>query len=127
MFLHQAVFSAYAETLGMDRQTAMKLSAGFGGGMGRMAQTCGAVTGAFMVLGLKYGGEDADAREKAYQMVRDFARRFEQRHGSLVCRDLMECDISTPEGQQAAKDRGLRSGVCTPLVRQAAEILETML
>ena len=123
----QAVFSAYAEGLGLDRQTAMKLSAGFGGGMGRMAQTCGAVTGAFLVLGLKHGGEDHDAREKTYQMVREFAARFTARHGWLLCKDLMGCDISTPEGLQAFKDQKLRSGVCTGLVRDAAEILEGLL
>ena len=94
----------------MDRQTAMKVSAGFGGGMGRMAGTCGAVTGAFMVLGLKHGGEDMEAREKAYRLVREFASQFEARHGSLLCKDLMGCDISTPEGMQATKDRGLRTG-----------------
>jgi C_GCAxxG_C_C family probable redox protein len=123
----QAVFSTYAESLGVDRETAMKLSSGFGGGMGRMALTCGAVTGAFMVLGLRHGGEDTASREKAYRMVREFASRFEQRHEVLGCKDLMGCDISTPEGMQAMKDRGLRSGICTPLVRDAAEILESML
>jgi C_GCAxxG_C_C family probable redox protein len=120
----QAIFSTYAETLGIDRQTAMKVSAGFGGGMGRMARTCGAVTGAFMVLGLKHGGEDADSRENAYRKVRQFASQFEARHGSLLCKELMGCDISTPEGMQAMKERGLRSAVCTGLVRDAAEILE---
>jgi len=123
----QAIFSTYAESLGMDRQIAMKLSSGFGGGMGRMALTCGAVTGAFMVLGWWHGGEDADSREKAYQMVKEFASRFEQRHGTLGCKELMGCDISTTEGMQAMKDRGLRSGICTPLIRDAAEILEVML
>jgi C_GCAxxG_C_C family probable redox protein len=123
----QAIVSAYAEDLGLDRQTAMRISAGFGGGMGRMALTCGAVTGAFMVLGLKHGGEEVEAREKAYDMVREFASRFEARHGSLLCKDLLGCDISTPDGRQIVKDRGLRSGICTPLVREAAKILETML
>lgn len=123
----QAIFSTYAEDLGMDRLTAMRVSAGFGGGMGRMAQTCGAVTGAFMVLGLKHGGEDGDAREKVYQLVREFASRFEARHGSLLCKDLMGCDISTPEGVQTMKEKKLRSGICTGLVREAAEILEAML
>ena len=96
----------------MDRQTAMKISAGFGGGMGRMAQTCGVVTGAFMVLGLRHGGEDNDAREKAYLMVREFASEFQERYGSLLCKDLMDCDISTPEGMQTMKEKKLRSGIC---------------
>lgn len=123
----QAVFSAYAEGLGMDRPTAMKVSAGFGGGMGRLAETCGAVTGAFMALGLKHGGEEAEAREKAYQLVQEFAARFKQRYGSLVCKELIACDIGTPEGLQTMKDKKLRSGVCTGLVRSAAEIVESLL
>jgi C_GCAxxG_C_C family probable redox protein len=123
----QAIFSTYAEGFGLDRQTAMKVSAGFGGGMGRLAQTCGVVTGAFMILGLKCGGEDKDSREMAYQMVREFARRFEARHGSLLCKDLLGCDIGTPEGLQIVKEKNLRSAVCTELVRDAAEVLEEML
>jgi len=123
----QAVFSAYAEGLGMDRPTAMKVSAGFGGGMSRLAETCGAVTGAFMALGLKHGGEEGESREKASQLVREFAARFKQRHGSLVCKGLLACDISTPEGLQTMKDKKLRSGVCTGLVRSAAEIVESLL
>jgi C_GCAxxG_C_C family probable redox protein len=122
----QAIFSAYAEDLGIDRQTAMRVSAGLGGGMGMMAETCGAVTGAFLILGMKYGGEDKDARDRAYQMVREFANRFKARHGSLLCKDLMGCDISTAEGLQAMRDRKLRSAICTGLVRDAAEILEAM-
>lgn len=122
----QAVFSVYAEEFGIDRPTAMKLSAGFGGGMGMLAETCGAVTGAFMVLGLRHGGEDNGARQKAYQMVREFATRFTARHGSLLCKDLMGCDISTPGGLQAMREQKLRTTVCSGLVRDAAKILEEM-
>lgn len=123
----QAIFSTYAESFGIDRPTAMRLSAGFGGGMGRMAQTCGAVTGAFLVLGLQHGGEDTAGRESAYQAVREFANRFAAQHGCLLCKDLVGCDISTPEGAQAMKQQNLRSRICTGLVRDAAELLETML
>jgi len=92
-----------------------------------MAETCEAVTGAFMVLGLKHGGEDGDARENTFQSVREFASRFEAQHGSLLCKDLVGCDISTPEGVHAMKQRHLRSDICTRLVREAAKILESML
>jgi putative acetyltransferase len=123
----QAVFSTYAEPFGIDRQTAMKLSAGFGGGMGMMGETCGVATGAFLILGLKHGGEDKDARENACQTVREFAGRFKARHGSLRCKDLLGCDISTPEGLQAMREQKRRSAICTGLVRDAAKILEAML
>ena len=123
----QAVFSTYAEKLGMDRQTAIKVSAGFGGGMGRMAGTCGALTGAFMVLGLKYGGPDSKSKDKTYELVRELADRFRARHGSLECRELLGCDLSTPEGRKHAKAERLHSTVCTQIVRDAAEILEEIL
>ena len=123
----QAVFGTYAEKLGMDLETALKVAAGFGGGMGRMAGTCGAVTGAFMALGLKHGGPDSQSKEKAYELVREFAGRFKARHGSLECRDLLGCDLSTPEGRERAQQQGLHSTVCTQLVRDAAEILEGLL
>ena len=77
--------------------------------MGRMAGTCGAVTGAFMALGLRFGGTtpDREAKERVYEKVREFADRFKARNGSLLCRDLLTCDVSTAEGYEAAKERGL--------------------
>ena len=95
-----------------------------------MAQTCGAVTGAFMVLGLKYGNadiHDKEVRERIYGLVREFARRLESRNGSIVCRELLGCDISKPEGAMAAKENGLFTSVCPKLVRDAAEILDEMI
>jgi C_GCAxxG_C_C family probable redox protein len=117
----------YAEPLGMDTETALKLAAGFGGGMGRMGHACGAVTGAFMALGLKYGGLDPKAKEKTYELVREFASRFKDRHGSLNCNDLLACDISTPEGRERIKQQRLHSTLCPQFVRDAAEILEELL
>jgi C_GCAxxG_C_C family probable redox protein len=126
----QAVFSTYAEPMGLDRETALKVSGGFGGGMGRMAETCGAVTGAMMAIGLKHASadvNDVEAREKTYELVRRFAGEFQARHGSLDCRDLLGCDISTSEGRQQAHDRDTRETVCPQLVRDAAEVLEQLL
>ncbi len=125
----QAVLSAYAEDLGLDETTAMKIAAGFGGGMGRMAETCGAVTGALMVLGLKYGGTipDRQVKEAVYQRVREFAAQFKARHGALACRDLLGCDIGTAEGREIAKQQGLLTTRCPQFVRGAAEILEELL
>jgi len=126
----QAVLSVYAEEFGLCRETALKIACGFGGGMGRMGLTCGAVTGAFMVIGLKYGNVDAnekEIKEKTYGLVREFARRFEKRNGSSICRELLGCDISEPEGLRSAKENGLFTSVCPGLVRDAVEILEEML
>jgi C_GCAxxG_C_C family probable redox protein len=126
----QAVLSAYAEEFGLPREAALKISRGFGGGMGRMAHTCGAVTGAFMVIGLKYGNADArdkQARENTYGLVREFARRFKERNGSVMCRDLLGCDISRPEGLNAAREKGLFTSVCPNMLRDATEILEEII
>ncbi len=125
----QAVLSAYAEKLGLDENTSLRIAAGFGGGMGRMAEACGAVTGALMTLGLKYGGTtpDRQAKEMAYQQVREFAARFKARHGSLCCRELLGCDIGTAEGLELAMQQSLFTNVCPQFVRAAAEILEELL
>ncbi len=126
----QAVFSAYAEELGLDRDTALKISTGFGGGMSRMAITCGAVTGSFMVLGLKYGmanPADQAAKEKTYALVQEFARQFRARYGAIDCRSLLGYDIGTPEGMQAIREQQLFDTRCRLLVRAATEILDQLL
>jgi C_GCAxxG_C_C family probable redox protein len=126
----QALVVAYGEGFGLEREMAVRLAAGFGGGMGRMAQTCGAVTGAVMLLGLKYGSvdvEDRQAKEKTHEAVREFANRFTLLNGSLICRELLGCDISTPDGFRLAKAKKLADTVCPKFVRDAAEIIEEML
>jgi C_GCAxxG_C_C family probable redox protein len=125
----QAIMGAYAPSLGLDRETGLKLGAGFGGGMGRLGETCGAVTGAFMVLGLKHGNAipGPQAKEAVYVHIRKFAERFKGRCGSLVCRDLLGCDLNTPEGYAEAQEKKLFATICSKYVQAAAEILEEML
>jgi C_GCAxxG_C_C family probable redox protein len=126
----QAVLAASCDRFGLDREMALRIAAGFGGGMGRMAQTCGAVSGAFMIIGLKHGSVDAEeraAKDKTYEAMKEFANRFIARHGSLICRDLLGCDISTPEGFQLAKKKKLYAVVCPGLVKTAPEIVEEMI
>jgi len=126
----QAVLSTFAPQLGLDLDLALKVSGAFGAGMGRMGETCGAVTGAFMVIGLLHGrtrAEDQETKEKAYALVAELADQFRQRNGSLACRDLLGCDLGTPEGQQVAHDHGLSATRCVKFVRDAAEIVEGML
>ncbi len=126
----QAVFSAYAEELGLDRETALKIAGAFGGGMGRMAETCGAVSGALMTIGLKYGPTNpanSATKEKTYELVREFVARFRARNGSIVCKELLGWDISTPAGHEAAKYRGLFASLCPKYVADAADIVEEVL
>jgi C_GCAxxG_C_C family probable redox protein len=121
----QAVFSAFAEQLGMDYQTAVKLTSGFGGGMG-FGSVCGAVTGAIMALGLKYGGVDSKLKGQTAKLVHELTDRFKAQHQSLNCRDLLGCDLSTPEGRKIAKERNLHDTVCIGIVRSTAKILEEL-
>lgn len=125
----QAVLGTFSEQFDLDCETACKVATGFGGGM-RMGSTCGAVTGAFMVLGLKYGNATAKNKESkanTYKKIEEFTNRFKTRSNSVVCRELLGCDISTPEGMKEAQDKGLFSSICPRMVRDAAEILEEML
>lgn len=125
----QALLSVFGPDLGLDRETALKVSAAFGGGMARLGETCGAVSGAVMVIGLKYGhfeARDEQAKEKTYRLAREFVAGFEAVHGSTVCRELLGCDISTPEGLRSAREQKLFSTVCPKYVQTAAEIIERM-
>ena len=124
-----AVLGAYCEQFGLDKNLAYKVSSGFGGGM-HLDQTCGAVTGAIMVIGLKYGKMKADdnkAKEKTYELVKRFANKFKARYGSIECKALLGCDITTSEGMQEARDKKLFSTICTEYVGTAAEILDELL
>ena len=126
----QAVLSSFADEFGLDRNMALKVAAGFGGGMGRTAQTCGAVTGAYMVIGLSHGAtaaSDREAKEKTYRLVREFNEAFKARNGCLLCKELLGCDISTPSGFEEAKQKDLLKTICPKVVGDAVEILGEML
>jgi C_GCAxxG_C_C family probable redox protein len=126
----QSVFGAFASHYGLDIDKAFKISSGFGGGMGRSGRTCGAVTGAYMVIGLKYGmGLDKDrvAKNKTYQIVNDFSNKFQEKNGSMICRDILGCDITTPEGREYFDRNDLLEKRCFQCVKSAAEILQEIL
>jgi C_GCAxxG_C_C family probable redox protein len=126
----QAVLSAYSGQFGLDRETALKVSAAFGGGMGRMGEICGAVTGAFMVIGLKYGRtavQDTQSHENTNRLVKEFVDRFKSLNGSIICRELLGCDLSTPDGLKTFVEKKLRDTLCPKFVRDAADIVEQLL
>jgi len=122
----QAVFFAYASHAGVSEADALRIAAGFGGGMGRQQEVCGAVTGALMVIGGMSGSAVVDpaAKEKTYAQVNVFSSEFRRLHGSLLCRDILGCDISTVEGRQEVEERRLSTLVCLPCVQDACRILE---
>ena len=126
----QALLSSFSEELGMDRDTACKVASGFGGGVGRTGNICGAVSGAIMVIGLKYGKadeEDEAATEKTRLLVRQFINEFTEKNGSIRCTDLLGYNLSDPDEYEAARESGIFIEKCPLLVRDAADILERIL
>ncbi len=124
----QAIVRTYGPDYGLSAPDSARASCGFGGGM-RRGDTCGAVTGALMVLGLRFGAQDASdtsAKAGVYSKVTEFQSRFESRCDSVACRDLLGCDISTPQGMEHAVSNNLFKTVCPRMVEVAAEILEQM-
>jgi C_GCAxxG_C_C family probable redox protein len=126
----QAVVSSFSEDLGLDQETARKISCGFGAGMARSGNICGAVTGAIMVIGLKYGkgtiGDDA-AKEKTYALVQEFIAKFRAKNGSINCTELVGYDLRDPEQRKQAHVSGVVAVKCPQFSRDAVEILEKFL
>lgn len=98
--------------------------------MARTGETCGAVTGAMMVIGLRHAKvrpDDDASRELAYALAHEFMDAFRERNGSLLCRELLGVDVSTPEGMKEIREKDLFATVCPKFVRDAAEIVEEIL
>lgn len=126
----QALISTYGPQFGLSEDEARKISAPFAAGMGCMAEVCGAVTGALMVIGLKAGNTEAsDKKRKGESMAltKEFCQQFKSRNESAICRDLLDCDISTPEGMKTAQKEKRFTSRCPKYVRDAAEIVEDLL
>lgn len=126
----QAVFTSHCEDFGLDKKTALKISGAFGGGMGHIGEACGAVTGAFMLIGLKHGKNEAhdnEAKEKTYALVKEFNRRFVAEFGSVKCKELLPFDISNNDELKKAVEAGVFRTICPKLVKRSVEIVEEVL
>ena len=123
----QSVVAAFADKYGFTREQALKMSASFGGGIGRMRETCGAACGLFLLAGLETGateGADREGKAANYALVQELAEEFKQRHGALRCADLLglskkEPVVSTPE---ARTDQYYAKRPCVKMVEEAARI-----
>ena len=122
----QAVAAAFGDLTGLDEKTAAKMASCFGGGMGRMREVCGAVSGMLMVAGILYGYDDPKAtkeKRELYAQVQAMAGQFREELGSIVCRDLLKNPPSdptpTPRTEQFYKDRP-----CARMVATAARIMD---
>lgn len=125
----QAVLTAFAPDFGIDEELALKIGTSFGGGA-RNAEMCGAVSGAMMVLGLKYGHFEAannEQKSRAYAIGVEYTKRFKEKNGSIVCRDLLKYDLTIPENVELIKEKELFTTLCPELIKSAVEILEEVL
>ena len=125
----QAVFSVFCEELGLNQEIALKISCGFGGGMCQ-GEICGAVTGAVMALGLKYGQSkagDKASKEKTYEIVKAFSNSFKDTNGSIICKELLDFDLSKENAREIAREKGLFKTVCPKAIKDAINILEDVL
>ncbi len=127
----QAVFAAYADLFGMDIETALKVSAGLGGGVGRMREVCGTVTGATLALGMQYGatdGGDAARKQLCYEKVRAYTEEFKKTNPSIICRELLGLSAAKESAVPAARtNEYYQKRPCAQIVRDSAEALEKIL
>ena len=122
----QAITVAFSDVTGLDKTFSAKMASSFGGGMGRMREVCGAVSGMLMVAGILYGydSDDDDAAKKAhYQLVQDLAGKFRQQVGSIVCRDILKNPPSDPNPSPRTAEY-YRQRPCARMVVIAAQILD---
>lgn len=128
----QAVLLAFCEDFGLEKETALKISEPFGGGMGRMREVCGTVTGMFMVLGLAMGNSDAkdgSTKKNVYKSVQELAEKFKQDNGSIICRELLGLQKANKESYVPSErtKEYYKKRPCPELCKYAADILEEYL
>ncbi len=125
----QAVLTVFADDFGIEEELALKLGTQFGGGA-RNGEICGAVSGALLVLGLKYGHYEqgnTEQKSKAYSIACEYTRRFKKKNGSIVCRELLGYDLTKPEDAECIKEKNLFGTICPAMIKSAVEVLEGIL
>lgn len=130
----QSVLGAFAEDIGLDFNTAMRLASSFGGGMGRMREVCGTVSAMLMILGIKFGYDEPKAFDKKsehYKLVQEAAAMFRDKHGSIICRELLGLDLKAGESDNYVPEHRTetyyKKRPCVNIVGDAAEITEYIL
>ncbi len=127
----QSVVYSFSDDLGIDKDQALKIACGFGSGMGRNEEVCGAVTGGIIVIGTKYGRGEKDDRaatELTYAKTRELMGRFSEKRGTFICRNLLEgCELTSEEGRKQFKEKDLQNKTCKLCVQDAVDILEVVI
>lgn len=124
----QSIILAFEDMLPVDKELLSKLSSSFGGGMGRLREVCGSVSGMFMIVGLLYGydgPETGEVKAEHYKRIQELAAKFEEKHGSIVCREMLGLtvrhDVPVPEARTEAY---YKKRPCAEIIGDAAEILD---
>jgi C_GCAxxG_C_C family probable redox protein len=127
----QSVFYSFCDDLRFEKNNALKIACGFGAGMGRKEEVCGAVSGGILVISAKYGRiekDDRPAQEMTYKKTRELMDNFAKKHGTYICRQLLNgCELTTEEGQTSFKENDMLNKTCVPCVRSVVEILEDIM
>jgi C_GCAxxG_C_C family probable redox protein len=127
----QSVLYAYSDDVDIEKDTALKIAWGFGAGMGRKQEVCGAVTGGIMAIGAKYGSREDNkqaATDEVYSKTRGLMDKFQAKHGTFICLELLKgCNLMTEKGQKYFDENNLKEKVCNECVRDVVQILETIL
>jgi C_GCAxxG_C_C family probable redox protein len=125
----QSVFMSFSSELHCSEEMAAKIAAGFGAGMGRTQLTCGAVSGAIMVLGLLQGeraNNNEELKTDTYQSVRELMAAFTGEFGTIRCSELIGCDLNTPEGAARFREENMMENICAECVSKAVQIVESL-
>lgn len=126
----ESVLSTYTDLFDFDKDYILSLASGFGAGMGRLQETCGAVTGSFMTFGLYNGtkfNDNSDRKEATNQMIQEFSKEFTSKFGTLKCKNLINCDLTTVEGQADYVKRNLNEDVCQKCISSAVKMTNQLI
>lgn len=128
----QSVFAAYADLFGMDEKTALKVSAGLGGGVGRSREVCGTISAAAMLAGMKYGateGGDSESKKLCYEKVQEIIAEFKKENKSIVCRELLGLDknLKPVPQPEARTEQYYKKRPCAQIVEDSAKAIEKVL
>ena len=126
----QSVLAGSVADVGTDKNTALKIASGFAAGLGYRGEMCGAVAGAYMAIGLKFGftqPDEQDKKDKTYKLIGEFLKEFKKRNGTILCRELIRYDTSDPSQLKEAREKNVFRELCPKFVQDSSEILEKIL
>lgn len=125
----QSVFLAYCEEYGIDKETGLKMSSSFGGGMGRLREVCGAVSAMFAIAGLKYGyttPDNDEIKQKHYELIQKLANEFKSKHETIICRELLGEDISSSPIPSKRTEQYYQERPCAEFIKTVCELIEKL-